>query len=35
MARHEEWTCGEIRTDNNHAEYYEIYYYQTCLTRVN
>ena len=34
MARHEEWTRGEIRTDNNHAGYYEIYYHQTCLARV-
>ena len=33
-ARHEEWTRGEIRTDNNHAGYYEIYYHQTCLARV-
>ena len=34
MARHEEWTLGEIRTDNNHAGYYEIQYHQTCLARV-
>ena len=34
MARHEEWTRGEHRTDNNHAGYYEIYYHQTCLGRV-
>ena len=34
MARHEEWTRGEIQTDNNHAGYYEIYYHQTCLARV-
>ena len=34
MARHEEWTRGEIRTDNNHAGYYEIYYHQTCLARI-
>ena len=34
MARHEEWTRGEIRTDNNYAGYYEIYYHQTCLAHV-
>ena len=34
MARNEEWTRGEIRTDNNHAGYYELYYHQTCLARV-
>ena len=34
IARHEEWTRGEIRTDNNYAGYYEIYYHQTCLARV-
>ena len=34
MARHEEWTRGEIRTDNNHAGYHEIYYHQTCLARI-
>ena len=34
MACNEEWTRGEIRTDNNHAAYYELYYHQTCLTRV-
>ena len=34
MACHEEWTRGEIRTDNNHASYYEIHYHQTCLNRV-
>ena len=34
MACHEEWTHGEIRTDNNHAGYYEIYYHQTRLARV-
>ena len=30
MARNKEWTRGEIRTDNNHAGYYELYYHQTC-----
>ena len=35
MARHEEWTRGEIRTDNNHAGYYELYYHQTCLARIH
>ena len=34
MAHHEEWTRGEISKDNNHAEYYEIQYHQTCLARV-
>ena len=34
MARHEEWTRGEIRSDNNHASYYEIHYHQTCLARI-
>ena len=34
IARREEWTRGEILTDNNHAGYYEIYYHQTCLDRV-
>ena len=32
---HGEWTRGEIRTDNNYAGYYEIYYHQTCLARVH
>ena len=34
MARDEEWTRGEIRTDNNHAGYYELHYHQTRLARV-
>ena len=34
IACHEEWTRGEIRTHNNHAGYFEIYYHQTCLARV-
>ncbi len=34
IARHEEWTRGEIRSDNNHAGYYEILYHQTRLARV-
>ena len=34
VARHEEWTRGEIRTDNNVAEYYKIYYHQTLLNRT-
>ena len=34
MARNEEWTRGEFRTDNNHAEYFEIRFHQTCLARV-
>ncbi len=34
MARHEEWTRGEIRSDNNHAGYYELYFHQTRLARI-
>lgn len=34
MARNEEWTRGEIRTDNNHAGYYDLYYQQTLLKRT-
>ena len=34
MARHEEWTRGEICSDNNHAGYYELYYHQTLLARI-
>ena len=34
MARHEEWTRGEFRTDNNHAGCFEIRFQQTCLARV-
>lgn len=34
IARNEEWTRGETRTDNNHAGYYEIHYHQTCLARI-
>ena len=34
MARNEEWTRGEFRTDNNHAGYFEIRFHQTCLARV-
>ena len=34
MARHEEWTRGEVRSDNNHAGYYELYYHQTRLARA-
>ena len=34
LARNEEWTRGEIRRDNNHAWYYELYYHQTLLARV-
>ena len=33
--RNQEWTRGEIRTDNNSACYFEIYYHQTCLSRVH
>lgn len=34
VARHEEWTRGEVRTDNNDAGYYELYYHQTLLARI-
>ena len=34
MARNEEWTRGEIRKDNNHAGFYDIYHAQQRLTRV-
>ena len=34
MARREEWTRGKIRTDNNHAGYYELHYHQTRLARI-
>ena len=34
MAPHEEWTRGEIRTDNNHAGYHELHYHQTRLARI-
>ena len=33
-ARNEEWTRGEIRKDNNHAWYKEVYYHQTLLATV-
>ena len=32
---HQEWTFGEVRTDNNHAGYYEVRYHQTCLARIH
>ena len=31
----DEWTRGEIRTDNNSAAYCELYYHQTRLARVH
>lgn len=34
IARNEEWTRGEIRRDNNHAWYKEVYYHQTLLAAV-
>lgn len=34
VARDEEWTRGEIRTDNNAAGYYLLYYHQTLLDRT-
>ena len=30
----EEWTRGEIRTDNNQAWYYDLHYHQTRLARI-
>ena len=30
----EEWTRGEVRTDNNHAGFYELRYHQTLLCRI-
>ena len=35
IACHEEWTRGEIRSDNNHAGYYELHYHQTLLDRIH
>ena len=35
MARYEEWTRGEILTDNNGMpRYYELHYHQTRLARI-
>ena len=34
MTCNEEWTRGELRSDNNHTGYYEIYYHQTRLARI-
>lgn len=34
FACHEEWTRGEVRTDNNHAGFYELRYHQTLLRRI-
>ena len=34
IARNEEWTRGEIRTDNNQAWYYDLHYHQTRLARI-
>lgn len=34
MARNEEWTRGEIRKDNNHAGYYDLYHHQQRLARI-
>ncbi len=35
MDCYQEWTRGEIRTDNNHAGFYELYYHQTRLARIH
>ena len=35
MACNQEWTRGELRSDNNYAGYYEIYYHQTLLARIH
>ena len=32
---HQEWTCGEIRKDNNYAGYYDLHYHQTRLARIH
>ena len=34
IARNEEWTRGEIRTDNNSVWYFTLYYHQTLLHRT-
>ena len=34
IARHEEWTRGEIRKDNNYAGYYDLHYHQIRLARI-
>ena len=34
IARHEEWTRGEVRTDKNVTGYYKLYYHQTLLNRT-
>ena len=33
--RRQEWTRGEVRKDNNHAGYYELYYHQARLNQVH
>ena len=33
MARHEEWTRGELVSENNHAGFYELRFHQTRLAR--
>lgn len=35
FACHQEWTRGEIRKDNNHAGFYELYYHQTRLAQIH
>ena len=34
MACNEEWTRGEVRTDDNYAGWYELRYHQTVLRQV-
>ena len=34
VACNEEWTRGEIRTDDNSAGFYKLYYHQTLLNRI-
>ena len=34
VATNEEWTRGEIRTDNNMAGHYKLYYHQILLNRT-
>ncbi len=35
MDSDQEWTRGEIRTDDNHAGWYELRYHQTLLRRIH
>ena len=35
MVCDQEWTCGEVRTDDNHTGQYEMRYHQTVLRQVH